>query len=82
VTLENEKLMISTVPCKGGILNSYLEHQHEIFVFNWIKFWNRHEVHGTSTHTVCTTQIDKNRHNRTFFNGVGGRNHRVTDTFL
>jgi len=25
------------------------------------------------THTVCTTQIDRNRHNRTFCNGVGGR---------
>jgi len=24
-------------------------------------------------HTVRTTHIDKNRHNRTFYNGVGGR---------
>jgi len=24
-------------------------------------------------HTVCTTQIDRNRHNRTFYNGFGGR---------
>jgi len=24
------------------------------------------------THTVCTTQVDKNRQNRTFYNGIGG----------
>ena len=24
------------------------------------------------THTVCTTQVDKNRQNRTFYSGVGG----------
>jgi len=26
-----------------------------------------------STSAHCTTQVDKNRHNRTFYNGVGGR---------
>jgi len=24
-------------------------------------------------HTVCTTQVGKNRHNKTFYYGVGGR---------
>jgi len=24
------------------------------------------------THTFCTTQVDKNRQNRMFYNGVGG----------
>jgi len=24
-------------------------------------------------HTVCTTQVDENRYNRTFHSGVGGR---------
>jgi len=24
------------------------------------------------THTLCTTHVDKNRHNRTFYNGIGG----------
>jgi len=24
------------------------------------------------TQTVCTTQVDKNRQNSTFYNGVGG----------
>jgi len=24
-------------------------------------------------HTVCTTQIDQNRHNRMLYNSVGGR---------
>ena len=38
-----------------------------------LRFWNRHEVHTVKIHTDCTTQIDKNRHNRTFCSGVGGR---------
>jgi len=38
-----------------------------------LMFWNRHEVHRVQAHTVCTTQVDKNRHNRRFYNGVGGR---------
>jgi len=25
------------------------------------------------THTVCTTQVDKNRQNKTFYNSVGGQ---------
>jgi len=25
------------------------------------------------TQTVCTMQVDKNRQNRTFYNGIGGR---------
>jgi len=36
-------------------------------------FSNRHEVHRGQAHTVCTTQIDKNRHNKKFYNGAGGR---------
>jgi len=24
------------------------------------------------THTFCTTQVDKNVHNRTIYNGIGG----------
>ena len=37
--------------------------------FIYFKVWTRHEVHRAQAHTVCTTQIDKNRH-RTFYNGV------------
>ena len=34
--------------------------------------WTRHEVRRAQAHTICTSQIDNNRH-RTFCNGVGGR---------
>ena len=39
----------------------------------YFKVCTRYEVHTAQAHTVCTTQIDNNRH-RTFCNGVGGRN--------
>jgi len=34
------------------------------FILVILKFFNRHEVHRVQTHTVCTTQIEKNRHKR------------------
>jgi len=44
-------------------------------------FWNRHEVYRVQAHTVCATQIDKNKHNRTFYNGVGGRTSELQNLF-
>ena len=35
-------------------------------------FARRHEVHSVQTHTFCTTLVNKNRQNRTFYNSVGG----------
>jgi len=37
---------------------------------SWLRPWSI--VYKLQTHTVCTTQVDKNRQNRTFCNGVGG----------
>jgi len=50
---------------------------------NWVLFNFNFETDTKSivqAHTVCTTQIDTNRHNRTVYNGCRRQNHRVTDT--
>ena len=43
-----------------------------IFNYFYFNLWTRHEVHRAQARTICTTQIDNNRH-RTFCIGVGGR---------
>jgi len=30
----------------------------------------RHEVHSKNTHTLCRTQVDKNRQHRTFYKAL------------
>jgi len=37
-------------------------YENYILIFN---LWTRHEVHRAQARTICTTQIDNNRH-RTF----------------
>jgi len=41
--------------------------------FLTLRFCSRHKVHRVQTHTVCTMQIDENRHNRTINYEFGGR---------
>jgi len=44
-----------------------------LFNFLTSRFCSRHKVHRVQTHTVCTMQIDENRHNRTINYEFGGR---------
>jgi len=39
-------------------------------IFFYFNVWTRREVHRAQAHTVCTTQIDKNRHDR-FITALG-----------
>ena len=56
----------NTICCISVQLNTQY-----LIQFSLILQWETKSI--VQAHNVCTTQVDKNRRYRTFYNGVGGR---------